>query len=52
VICQIRGCLDPEHQSLAMLEEHVNKLHLNTIPISCPALGMFYFIMVVSLSYA
>ncbi|KAI0250509.1 hypothetical protein BJV78DRAFT_1218291, partial [Lactifluus subvellereus] len=42
VTCQIIGCLDPEHYSLGILEEHINKSHLNAITVPCPALGCLY----------
>lgn len=44
--CQIIGCLDSEHYSLGMLEEHINDDHLSAITVPCPALGKlfcFYF---------
>jgi len=40
--CQINECQDFEHHSLMMLENHINKCHLNLIHIPCPALGCFY----------
>jgi hypothetical protein len=38
IACQISGCSDPEHQSLVILEEHINECHLNFIHTPCPAL--------------
>jgi hypothetical protein len=39
--CQIDGCLDCRPYSLAMLEEHINKHHLDLMQLPCPALGKF-----------
>lgn len=40
--CQINGCLDYEHHSLAMLEEHINESHLDFVHVPCPAFGKFF----------
>jgi len=42
IACQISRCSDPEHQSLARLEDHINKCHLNFIHTPCPALSCLY----------
>jgi hypothetical protein len=39
--CQIPGCFNPKHCSLAMLKEHIQNEHLGEISVPCPALGKF-----------
>ncbi len=39
--CQIDRCQDFEHHSIVMLENHINKCHLDLIHIPCPTLGEF-----------